>query len=103
MEIKIAQCLEATYLGFLLYIFILGAAFENSVNYNKSIQMLQYAIDEANEKILVDSGLKLAMEVEKLANGREFAISKSVCSLLEVMKSVNSRRKKFLTNSLNLF
>lgn len=47
--------------------------------------MLQYAINEANEKILSESGLKLAMEDQKLTKGREFAISKNICYLMEVI------------------
>lgn len=62
-----------------------GAVFEKSLNSNRSIQMLRYAIDEANEKILGDTDLKLAMEVEQLAAGREYGISKRVCNLLDVM------------------
>lgn len=49
--------------------------------------MIQYAVDEANEKILQDSGMKLAVEIETIAYGREYAVSKRVCSLLEVMTS----------------
>lgn len=49
--------------------------------------MLQYAVDEANDKILQDTDMKLAIEIETIAFGREYAVSKRVCNLLEVMAS----------------
>lgn len=65
----------------------IGAVFENDTTYNENIQMLQYAVDEANDKILQDTGMKLAVEIETIAFGREYAVSKRVCNLLEVMAS----------------
>lgn len=47
--------------------------------------MLQYAISDANENILGDTDLKLAVEIEQIPYGREFTISRKVCSLLEVI------------------
>lgn len=47
--------------------------------------MLQYAIADANENILGETDLKLAVEIEQLPYGREFTISRKVCSLLEVI------------------
>lgn len=64
----------------------LGAVFENDSNFEKSSQMLQYAIDDANENILGKTDLKLAVEIEQLAYGREYLISRKVCNLLEVIK-----------------
>lgn len=46
--------------------------------------MLQYAVDEANDN-LQGSGLKLAIEIQTIAYGREFTVSKRICNLLEVM------------------
>lgn len=46
--------------------------------------MLQYAVAEANDKILQNSGMELTVEVQTVAHGREYAVSKRVCSLLEV-------------------
>lgn len=63
-----------------------GAVFENDTFFNESIQMLQYAVDEANDKILQGSGMRLAIETQTIAYGREFAVSKRVCNLLEVIK-----------------
>lgn len=63
----------------------IGAVFESDSNLNKSSQMLQYAIDDANENILGETDLKLAVEIEQLAYGREYAISRKVCNLLEVI------------------
>lgn len=48
--------------------------------------MLQYAVNEANEKILQDSGMKLVTEIETIAYGREYTVSKCVCNLLDVIK-----------------
>lgn len=50
--------------------------------------MLQYAVDEANEKILQNSGIVLDVDIETIAYGREYAVSKHVCNLLEVIKSI---------------
>lgn len=47
--------------------------------------MLQYAVDEANDKILQDSGMKLAIEIEQIPYGREYTVSKRICNLLEVI------------------
>lgn len=66
---------------------ILGAILENNVYFNETSQMLQYAVDEANEKILYSAGMNLAVEVEKISYGREYAVSKRVCNLLEVIKT----------------
>lgn len=47
--------------------------------------MLQYATAEANEKILqYGSGMRLGYEVQTIAYGREWTVSKRVCKLLEV-------------------
>lgn len=48
--------------------------------------MLQYAVDEANEIILPGSDIKLSVESLTIASGREYAVSKRVCDLLEVIK-----------------
>lgn len=64
----------------------LGAVFENNTFYNEGISMLQYAAAEANDKILPNSGMEIAIEVQTIAYGREYAVSKRVCSLLEVIK-----------------
>lgn len=62
-----------------------GAIFENNEFYDDDIQMLQYAAAEANEKILQDgSGMRLSVEVQTIAYGREYAVSRRVCDLLEV-------------------
>lgn len=62
-----------------------GAIFEDSTFYNDDIQMLQYATAEANEKILqYGTGMRLGSEVQTVAYGREYSISKRVCALLEV-------------------
>lgn len=63
----------------------IGAVFENDSNFNKSSQMLLYAIDDANANILGETNLKLAAEIEPIAFGREYAISRKVCNLLEVI------------------
>lgn len=65
-----------------------GAVFEDDTFFNESIQMLQYAVYEANDKILQDSGMRLAIESEIIAYGREYAVSKRVCNLLEVNENI---------------
>lgn len=60
---------------------------ENTTLYNETIQMLEYAVDEANANILRDSGMELDITIEKIAVGREYVISKRVCNLLKVTKS----------------
>lgn len=69
---------------------ISGAVFENNTFYNESVQMLHYAVDVANEKILKNSGMKLLVEIETIAFGREYAVSKCVCNLLEVIATLIS-------------
>lgn len=62
-----------------------GAIFEDNKFYDDDIQMLKYAAAEANDKILkYGSGMRLGVEVRKIAYGREFTVSKRVCDLLEV-------------------
>lgn len=50
--------------------------------------MLQYAVDEANDKMLQDSGMRLDIATETIPFGREYMISDSVCSLLQVNNQV---------------
>lgn len=69
-----------------------GAVFEDDKFFNESTQMLQYAVDEANDKILQDSGMRLAIESEIIAYGREYAVSKRVCNLLEVNKNISHKK-----------
>lgn len=61
-----------------------GAIFEDNTFYNDVIRMLQYATAEANDKILPYSGMRLGFEVQTIAHGREYTVSKRVCNLLEV-------------------
>lgn len=62
-----------------------GAVLENNIYYNESSRMLQYAVDEANEKILPETGMKLGIEIETISYGQEYTVSKRACSLLEVI------------------
>lgn len=48
--------------------------------------MLKYAVDEANEIILKDTGMELDVEIDTIAYGQEYMVSKLVCNLLEVCK-----------------
>lgn len=63
-----------------------GALFENDTSYDENFQMLQYAVDEANVKILNGSEMELSIENQKIVYGREFTVSKCVCNLLQVIK-----------------
>lgn len=64
-----------------------GALFENDTSYDESYQMLQYAVDEANDKLLKRSNLRLSIEIQSTEYGREFTVSKRVCDLLQVIKA----------------
>lgn len=47
--------------------------------------MLQYAIADANENILqYGTGMRLSLEFQTIAYGRDYTVSNSVCDLLEV-------------------
>lgn len=48
--------------------------------------MLYYAVADANAKILRNTRLKLGTEVQPISYGHEYAVSKRVCNLLEVIK-----------------
>lgn len=60
----------------------LGAILDVNVNENK--QMLSYAIEHANEKLLSEDEFKLASEVVEIMFGNEIDITRSICGLLEV-------------------
>lgn len=64
-----------------------GALFDNDTSYDESFRMLEYAVAEANEKILRRSDLQLSIEAQPIEYGREFTVSKRVCDLLQVIKS----------------
>lgn len=59
--------------------------------YNESSRILQYAVDEANEKILQDTEMRIAVEIDTIAIGQEYMMSRKVCNLLEV-KSLSSSK-----------
>lgn len=46
--------------------------------------MLEYAVNEANDKIFQSSDIRLDVANEVIEYGREYAVSERVCSLLEV-------------------
>lgn len=79
----------------LLKISSVGAVLENDIYYNESSRMLLYAVEEANEKILLDAGMKLAVEIETISYGQEYTVSKRACNLLEV-SVCSSRRSTIL-------
>lgn len=64
---------------FLLFI---GAIFDRKVRLNKEI--LNYAVETANSKILIDSDIELKAQVETIEYGNEFEAAQTVCSLLKV-------------------
>lgn len=90
--------------GFDLFSVRIGAVLENNTFYDESVLAFQYAVDEANEKILQNTHMKLAIEIETLTYGREYAVPRCVCNLLEVIKSKskiissNSTAKLFETH-----
>lgn len=65
--------------------------------YNESSRILQYAVDEANEKILQDTEMRIAVEIDTIAIGQEYMMSRKVCNLLEV-NSLYSSSKMLKSN-----
>lgn len=64
----------------------LGALFDVNVNENK--QILQYAIDKANENLLSGEEFQLEGQVADVVYGNEITVSRGLCSLLEVGNSL---------------
>lgn len=62
----------------------LGALFDVNIDENK--QIFEYAIEQANEKLLKEEGFQLEGEVAEIVYGNEVTISRGLCGLLEVMK-----------------
>lgn len=54
--------------------------------------MFQYAIEQANEKLLKEEEFKLEGEVAEIVYGNEFTISQGLCGLLEVVRFCFERR-----------
>lgn len=63
-------------------LFPLGALFDVNVNENK--QIFQFAIEQANEKLLTEEEFRLEGEVIEIGYGNEITISRGLCGLLEV-------------------
>lgn len=80
----------------------IGAVLESDSNFDKSSQMFQYAVDDANVNILGGTDLKLDVIIEQLEYGREFTISRKVCHLLEVINlfmTLFLRSDRYIKNS----
>lgn len=54
------------------------------MNVDENKQILQYAIEKANEKLLAEEDFRLEAEVTEIEFGNEFNISRSICGILEV-------------------
>lgn len=65
-----------------MHLFVLGAIFDRNVKLNTKI--LDYAVESANQKILMDSGFELRHQVETVEYGNEFEAAQTVCNLLKV-------------------
>lgn len=61
----------------------LGALFDINVDENK--QIFDYAIEQANEKLLNEESFRLEAEVAEIVYGNEITISRGLCGMLEVM------------------
>lgn len=53
-------------------------------NFKLNSAILKYAIETANTKILIDSGIQLQYQIEEINYGNEFEASQTVCELLNV-------------------
>lgn len=105
--IRVFACVYLS--GFDLFSVRIGAVLENNTFYDESIQAFQYAVDEANEKMLQNTHMKLAIEIETLTYGREYAVPRCVCNLLEVIKlaskiiTSNSTAKLFEAHYFHIY
>lgn len=84
--VRVRGCIQTVFVLFFLYClcFEIGALFENNPFYNEDKQMLEYAVNEANDLILQSNDIRLDVASEVIEYGREYAVSERVCSLLEV-------------------
>lgn len=62
--------------------YLLGALFDVNMDENKL--MLQYAIEQVNEKLLAEEEFRLEGAVSDIMPGDEYNISRALCGLLEV-------------------
>lgn len=53
-------------------------------NFKLNSAILKYAIETANTKILIDSGIQLQYQIKAINYGNEFEASQTVCELLNV-------------------
>lgn len=72
-----------------------GAVFDKS--HDERERVLRHAVHMANKNILRDSGIVLDTNIERVSYGNTYAVSKSVCSLLNV-----SRRDQMHTNEIRI-
>lgn len=54
------------------------------MNVDQNKQMLQYAIEQVNEKLLAEEEFRLEGAVSDIMPGDEYNISRALCGLLEV-------------------
>lgn len=55
------------------------------MNINENKQVIEYAIDRANKIVLNGEEFQLTSEIVEVTHGNEYATSKAICELLEVM------------------
>lgn len=68
---------------------LLGALFDVNVDENK--QIFEYAIEQANEKLLNEEAFRLEGEVAEIAYGNEITISRGLCGMLEVQNYIRDK------------
>lgn len=54
------------------------------MNVDENKQFFQYAIEQANEKLLKEEAFQLVGEVADITYGNEVSASRAICGLLEV-------------------
>lgn len=72
------------------------------MNVNENKQFFQFAIEQANEKLLKDEEFQLEGQVADITFGNEVSVSRALCGLLEVFDQIfNSRLQKFWQKIFN--
>lgn len=71
------------------------------MNVDENKQILQYAIEKANENLLAEEDFRLEAEVAEIEFGNEFNISRSICGILEVSLERKNHKGKITKKVMN--
>lgn len=58
------------------------------MNVDENKQIFEYAIEQANEKLLNGEAFRLEGEVAEIVYGNEITISRGLCGMLEVLNYI---------------